>query len=329
MKNLKKFWKQSILFLVLFLSGNAEAQVPTQKKSTVNIKGTVVGNTDNATLPGSTVTVKGIDGSVVGKTITANDGSFSVKVKNLSTISISIAYLGFKDYHSGNLKIGNMDLDLGRISIEEKSTSIQGITITAIRKKPLIESGKDRIIYNAASDISNKSGNAADVLRKAPMLIVGAEGDLKLRGNSNIKVLINGVPSRIMAKNLKEALKMIPASSILSVEVMTNPSAKYEAEGAAGVVNIITRKKLKGTSGVLDLTGGNLEHTGNIVLNASSGKFDFTAMGNYSEEREKTASLLERINLENGKQTGSLQQQSDLLQTNKGGSANLSARYKI
>ncbi|WP_294274027.1 TonB-dependent receptor [uncultured Chryseobacterium sp.] len=329
MKNLEKFWKQSILFLVFLLSGNAEAQVLTQKESTVNIKGTVVGNTDNGSLPGSTVTVKGTDGSVVGKTITANDGSFSIKVKNLSTISISIAYLGFKDYYADKIKIENSDLYLGRISIEEKSTAIQGVTITASRKKPLIENGKDRIIYNAASDISNKSGNAADVLRKAPMLTVGAGGDLKLRGNSNIKVLINGVPSRIMAKNLKEALKMIPASSIVSVEVMTNPSAKYEAEGAAGVVNIITRKKLKGTSGVLDLTGGNLEHTGNIALNASSGKFDFTAMGNYSEEREKTASLLERINLENGKQTGSLQQQSDLLQTSKGGSANLSARYKI
>jgi outer membrane receptor for ferrienterochelin and colicin len=83
------------------------------------------------------------------------------------------------------------------------------------------------------------------------MLTVGANGELKLRGNSNIKVLINGIPSGIMAKNLKEALKMIPASSIVSVEVITNPSAKYEAEGAGGVINIITKKKLKGTSGSL------------------------------------------------------------------------------
>lgn len=101
---------------------------------------------------------------------------------------------------------------------------------------------KGQNTYNADSDISNKSGNATDVLRKAPMLTVGANGELKLRGNSNIKVLMNGIPSGIMAKNLKEALKMIPASSIVSVEVITNPSAKYEAEGAGGVINIITKK---------------------------------------------------------------------------------------
>ncbi len=327
MKNLKEYRKQKLLFILLLFSWNTHAQVVSQEE--IVVKGTVVGNTDNALLPGSTVTVKALDGKVVSTTMTGNDGSFSVKVKPFSIVNISIVYIGFKDYYLDKLKIENTDIDLGRISIEEKSTYIEGVTITASTKKPLIENGKDRIIYNAASDISNKSGNAADVLRKAPMLTVGAGGDLKLRGNSNIKVLINGVPSRIMAKNLKEALKMIPASSIVSVEVMTNPSAKYEAEGAAGVVNIITRKKLKGASGVLDLTGGNLEQNGYISLNASSGKFDFTVMGNYSQERERMVSLMERHNLENGRPTGSIHQQSDLLQTSKGGSVNLSARYKI
>lgn len=329
MKYLKKIWKQSLLFVILFFSGNVEAQVLTDKEVMVVVKGIVVGNVDHKVLPGSSLIVRGTDGKVILKSTTGDDGAFLLQVKPFSIVDINIVHLGFNDHHVYKLKIEKNDIDLGRISVEEKSTSIQEVTITANRRKPLIENAKDRIIYNAASDISNKSGNAADVLRKAPMLTVGAGGDLKLRGNSNIKMLINGVPSRIMAKNLKEALKMIPASSIVSVEVMTNPSAKYEAEGAAGVVNIITHKKLKGSSGVLDFTGGNLEHTGNIALNANSGKFDFTAMGNYSEEREKNVSLLNRINLDDGKETGRLQQQSDLLQTSKGGSVNLSSRYKI
>lgn len=326
MKNLKQYRKQRLLFIILLFSWTTHAQVLSQKE--VTVKGKVVGNSDNALLPGSTVTVKGADGTI-SHTTTGNDGAFSVKVKSFSTISLGITCVGFKDYFVDKLKTENSDIELGSIPMEEAGTYMEGVTVTASRRKPLIQHAKDRIIYNAASDISNKSGSAADVLRKAPMLTVGAGGDLKLRGNSNIRVLINGVPSAIMAKNLKEALKMIPASSIVSVEVITNPSAKYEAEGAAGVVNIITKKKFKGASGTLDFTGGNLERSANIALNTSSGKFDFTIMGNYSEEREKMNSLLNRINLENGRQTGGLHQQSDLTQTSKDASASLSTRYKI
>ncbi|QIY92688.1 TonB-dependent receptor [Chryseobacterium gallinarum] len=295
----------------------------------VEIKGTVISGNENVVLAGSTVVIKNADGRMVSSMNTRKDGTFSLKVKPLTTITVVINYIGFNDYNSGAITMKQEDIDLGRIYLDTKSNLLEGVTVVASRKKPLVQSARDKLIYNAASDISNKSGNAADVLRKSPMLTVGANGDLKLRGNSNIKVLINGIPSRIMAKNLKEALKMIPASSIVSVEVITNPSSKYEAEGAAGVVNIITKKKLKGTGGTLDMTGGNLEHTGNLSLNMSSGKFNFSAMGNYSVERERTTSSLTRTNLNNGKQMGSLFQESDMLQTTKGGSASLSAQYKI
>lgn len=323
---LKNLWRQIMLLTFMLGTTTVFAQAAGNE---LEIKGTVVSGNENVLLAGSTVSIKDAEGKLIGSVTTGSDGVFRLKAKPMSTISVTINYLGFKDYNSGAISLKQENLDLGRIYMDTKSTMLEGVTVVASRKKPLVQSAKDKLIYNAASDISNKSGNAADVLRKAPMLTVGANGDLKLRGNSNIKVLINGIPSRIMAKNLKEALKMIPASSIVSVEVITNPSSKYEAEGAAGVVNIITKKKLKGTSGTLDMTGGNLEHTGNLSLNMSSGKFNFSAMGNYSEEREKTTSSLIRTNLSNGKQTGSLFQESDMLQTTKGGSASLSAQYKI
>lgn len=323
---LKNLWRQIMLLTFMLGTTTVFAQAAGNE---LEIKGTVVSGNENVLLAGSTVSIKDAEGKLIGSVTTGSDGVFILKAKPMSTISVAINYLSFKDYNSGAISLKQENLDLGRIYMDTKSTMLEGVTVVASRKKPLVQSAKDKLIYNAASDISNKSGNAADVLRKAPMLTVGANGDLKLRGNSNIKVLINGIPSRIMAKNLKEALKMIPASSIVSVEVITNPSSKYEAEGAAGVVNIITKKKLKGTSGTLDMTGGNLEHTGNLSLNMSSGKFNFSAMGNYSEEREKTTSSLIRTNLSNGKQTGSLFQESDMLQTTKGGSASLSAQYKI
>lgn len=323
---LKNLWKQMMVITAMLSITTVFAQTVGKE---IEIKGTVVSGNENILLIGSTVVIKDAAGKPAGSLTTDSDGIFRLKVKPMSTISVVIRYLGYKDYNSGTIILKQEDLDLGMIYMDTKSTVLEGVTVTASRKKPLVQSTTDKLIYNAASDISNKSGNASDVLRKAPMLTVGANGDLKLRGNSNIKVLINGIPSRIMAKNLKEALKMIPASSIISVEVMTNPSSKYEAEGAAGVVNIITKKKLKGTSGTLDMTGGNLEHTGNLSLNMSSGKFNFSAMGNYSEERERTTSSLSRTNLSSGNQIGSLSQESDMLQTNKGGSVSLSAQYKI
>jgi outer membrane receptor protein involved in Fe transport len=323
---LKNLCRQMLVFTLVLSTKWVMAQTAGNE---IEVKGTVVSASQNALLAGSTVVVKDAGGRTVGSANTQKDGTFRLKVKPSTTITVVVNYIGFNDYNSDAIILKQEDLDLGRIYLDTKSTMLEGVTIVASRKKPLVQSTKDKLIYNAASDISNKSGNAADVLRKAPMLTVGANGDLKLRGNSNIKVLINGIPSRIIAKNLKEALKMIPASSIVSVEVITNPSSKYEAEGAAGVVNIITKKKLKGTSGTLDMTGGNLEHTGNLSLNMSSGKFNISAVGSYSEERERTTSSLDRINLNNGKQTGSLFQESDMLQTTKGGSASLSAQYKI
>ncbi|WP_313157036.1 TonB-dependent receptor domain-containing protein [Sphingobacterium multivorum] len=323
---LKNLWQQMMVLTLVLSTTWVMAQTAGNE---IEVKGTVVSASENALLAGSTVLVKDAGGRILSSTNTRKDGTFNVKVKSSTAITVVINYIGFNTYDSGAIMLSQEDLDLGRIYLDTKSTMLEGVTVVASRNKPLVQSTKDKLIYNAASDISNKSGNAADVLRKAPMLTVGANGDLKLRGNSNIKILINGIPSRIMAKNLKEALKMIPASSIVSVEVITNPSSKYEAEGAAGVVNIITKKKLKGTSGTLDITGGNLEQTGNLSLNMSTGKFNFSAMGNYSREREKMTSSLNRTNLNNGKQIGSLFQESDMLQTTKGGTASLSAQYKI
>ena len=194
-------------------------------------------------------------------------------------------------------------------------------------KKPLIQNKGDKIIYNASSDISNKAGSAADVLRKAPMLTVTADGELRMRGSAIIKVLVNGMPSAVLAKNLKEALKIIPAHTIASIEVITNPSAKYEAEGAAGVINIITKKKVRGTSGNLNLSGGNLERTAGGGVSTAIGKFNFDLSLNASREKERTTSDLSRRSLKDKEEIGMLVQQTDALQYSKGTYGDLSTEY--
>ena len=151
-----------------------------------------------------------------------------------------------------------------RVSYVGYSTQTRAITITAgatevgafrlpvagtalaeavvIGTKPVVEVRPDRLIYNADQDVTNAGGTAADVLRKAPLLAEDGEGNVKMRGSANFKVLVNNKPSSTLAQNLAEALKGIPAEQIQSVEIITTPPAKYDGEGTAGIINIVLKK---------------------------------------------------------------------------------------
>ncbi|NJO92911.1 MAG: TonB-dependent receptor, partial [Chloroflexia bacterium] len=183
-------------------------------------------------------------------------------------------------------------------------------------------------MYNAKADIGNKAGSATDVLRNTPMVTVEADGGIKLRGNSNIKVLINGLPSNIMAKNLKEALKSIPAGTIESIEVITTPSAKYEAEGAAGIINIITKKKSNGTTGSIDLATGNLEQSMNAEISVALEKFNYGLSVGLMKEKENIVSELNRTSFTKDIETGKLLQNSHITQRYMGSFIEFSANYQ-
>lgn len=317
------------LLVLLLLFNVAGLYAQENKLPKVALKGVVISADDNAPLPGATVILQRDDSTVLNTTITSDSGSFTFEVPAKNNYIIRVRYIRFNDYLSGPVNVSGEAVDLGRISLSQTGKLLEGVTITANRKKKLIEIREDRIIYNAGSDISNKAGTAADVLRKAPMLTVEASGEVKMRGNANIKVLLNGMPSAIMAKNLKEALKTIPASSIVSIEVINNPSAKYEAEGAAGVINIITKKKMKGTSGNLDLSVGNLEQSGDLGLNIATGKFNFSFMLNMSHEKERNTSVSERNSLANGKIIGNLLQEMDAKRSSRGGYGSFTTEYRV
>jgi ferric enterobactin receptor len=326
------FEKRKFAGIIVGLSGficSLAVQAQQKMPSTQEVYAQVVQASDATLLAGATVILLNKEGGMLNSMITSEDGKISFTVPTNTDFRITISYVGFKNYSTEWLTLTTKDLDLGDILLEEDSEMLKGITVIGYSKKPLVESKKDGITYNAGSDISNKVGTAADVLRKAPMLTVEANGEVKMRGSSNIKVLLNGVPSGLMAKNLKEALKMIPASSIESVEVITNPSSKYEAEGAAGVINIITKKKLKGTSGVVDLAAGNLEQSGNLALNMATGKFNFSAIGNFSAALQRTSTQTNRISLQEGQQTGIYEQDKRDTQRNKGGFLNFTTQYQI
>ena len=161
--------------------------------------------------------------------------------------------------------------DAGRITLNTTGEQLGDVVIEATR--PVVEVKPDRLIYNADQDVTNAGGTAADVLRKAPLLSVDGDGNPKMRGSSNFRVLVNNKPSPTLAANLAEALKAIPADQIKSVEVITTPPAKYDGEGTAGIINIVLKKGVdRALNGSISASGGNRNTNANVSLNGKKGK---------------------------------------------------------
>jgi ferric enterobactin receptor len=158
----------------------------------------------------------------------------------------------------------------------KKVTTMQTVTVTATRG--LVENKLDKTVYNVEKDVTSLGGVATDVLKKVPMISVDVDGNVDIMGNSNILFLINGRPSSIFGNNLADALQSIPASQIKSIEVITSPGAKYDAEGTAGIINIILKdNKVNGINGNISLTGGSRLENGSLNLNARHGNIGMNA----------------------------------------------------
>ncbi|NLR59254.1 TonB-dependent receptor [Chitinophaga polysaccharea] len=315
----------AILFLII-------ASLPVRAQSIISggtasfkVRGVVLDALDNKPLELATILLKDKGQAVIKTASTDAAGAFNLTVQEKGTYFLTISHTGYEPY-SGTIDVKASTGDVIKFTLLRQSQQLRVIEVK--KRKPLVQSKGDKLVYNAAADIGNKSGSAANVLRKAPMVTVSADGVVSLRGNSNIKILLNGIPSGILAKNLKEALKMIPASSILSIEVITAPSARYEAEGAAGVINIITKEKIKSTSGTVDISMGNREQSASIGLNMSGAKLDFSVMASGMFEQTQKENELNRASFYKGQPAGSLVQRADSRQRTKGASLEMGMEYR-
>lgn len=179
-------------------------------------------------------------------------GYFEFKNVQPGEYTLSVFYVGYnKLERSIIIDNSGKDVSLGIVNMRSGNAATLK-EVQVVDYKQLIEQRPDGMVYNAEKDFTNKGTTAEQLLRKVPMVTVDLEGNVQLRGNRNIRVLIDGKPSTIIAASVKDALKQIPSDNIKSVEVITSPGAKYDAEGAAGVINIITKKSLmKGISGTV------------------------------------------------------------------------------
>lgn len=218
---------------------------------------------------------------ILNGTISDTSGNFVLAKVLPGNYDITIAYVGFKTITIKNISLNqrNETISLGNIFIERIGTTLQSVQVTASVK--LIDNKIDKIIFNAEKDITSQTGVATDVLKKVPQVSVDVDGNVELQGNSSILFLINGKPSTIFGSNITDVLQAIPANQIKSIEVITNPGAKYDAQGTGGIINIILKHNtIQGINGNVSLTVGTIVQNGSVNINARKGKFGLNAFAN-------------------------------------------------
>lgn len=209
-----------------------------------------------------------------------SDDSGNWHFENVKTgkYDIIISFLGYEEKLLKNVEttLKNPDIDLGKIKLRPSAILLDAVEVK--EERALVENKVDRIVYNAENDASIAGGDATDVLRKVPMLTVDLQGNVSLRGSQNVRILINGKPSGMFSNNIADALKMFPADQIKKVEVITSPSAKYDAEGSGGIINIITSKQnIEGIAGSVNASIGIRQNSLFTNLNAGKGRFGLSS----------------------------------------------------
>ncbi|MEM9835110.1 MAG: TonB-dependent receptor [Bacteroidota bacterium] len=206
--------------------------------------------------------------------VTEADGSFKLNDVKTGKYTVKISFIGYEELVIADVETTpkKPDYDVKTVKLSSDAVVLEAAEVTA--EAAIVENRIDKIVYNADKDATNIGGDASDVLRKVPLLSVDLDGNVSLRGSSNLQILINGRPSTIFATSVADALKSIPGDQIKSVEVITTPSARYDGEGSGGIINIITKKKeAQGFTGTVSSSIGTRQNNGGLNVNALLGRF--------------------------------------------------------
>lgn len=277
----------------------------------------------------STVTLlSSADSAVVNGAITDDNGSFEITGLNNGNYILRISGLGINTKNIGGISLSQSSpvKDLGRINVAATAQSLEEVEITSSR--PMMEMGIDKKIFNVDKNITAVGGSASDVLQNVPSVSVGVDGEVSLRGKNNVTILIDGKPATLLGGDEATALQSLPASGIDQIEVITSPSAKYDASGMTGIINIITKKEKKfGLNGNLSLGAGTRDkYNGSLSLNLKNEKWNVFLNSSYRQNRRYQRTTVTRDNISNA---GSSDSYEDKLRIFNGFFNSIGAEYKI
>lgn len=272
-----------IVLLIFSLNYAQQPQTGNLQQQLVQIEGKVIDKETKQPLEYATIVLTSLRTKKVTGGLTDKDGNFVIETAR-GMYDISIEFISFKSYKLPKQRIIK-NINLGTIPLEVDAEALEEVEVIA--EKTTVDIRLDKKIYNIGKDLTVRGGTVSDVLDNVPSVSVDVEGNVQLRGNDDVRILINGKPSGLVGLNSTEALRQLPAESIERVEVITSPSARYDAEGSGGILNIILRRsKIQGLNGALTLNSGYPVQAGiNGNINYRTGDVNiFTNTGyNYRE----------------------------------------------
>lgn len=283
--------KYLTLSLLLAVSVSSWAQQPAAGNGTV--KGKVSEKSTKNAVGFASVAISA-NGQIISGDLTDEDGSFTITNLPNSQVEVSVEYIGFKTYKNTIDLSTEKTIDLGMISLEVDEEILDAVVINAERST--MEQLVDRKVIRVGKDLSTAGASAADIMNNIPSINVDQDGNISMRGNQNVRVLIDGKPTHLDPKTL---LKQIPSNSIDKIELITNPSAKYNPEGMSGMINFVLKKNMQ--------DGFNGSYNGNVTfakvpkfnqgvdLNYRKGKVNFFGNYNYSDQKTLNGGVMTQL----------------------------------
>ncbi|MCF8243941.1 MAG: TonB-dependent receptor [Saprospiraceae bacterium] len=270
---MKKSTGLVVLLLSFFLTSSTFAN-----KETGTITGLVLG-TDNQPISFANVLLySAIDSSLVKAEYTADDGLFNLQNISAGRYWLNVSFVGLTDYNSDVFELATgQNLNLQQIKMSSKGIDLAQVTVTT--KKPLVEVHPDKTVFNVEGSINATGNNAMELLRKSPGVVVDNNDNIIMSGKGGVRVYIDGKPTQLSANDLAAYLKTIQSTDIATIELITNPSARWDAEGNAGIINIRMKKDKR--------LGGN----GNVNLGYATGmrqNYNGSVSGNYRNKLMNT-----------------------------------------
>ena len=277
----------TFLFVAVLFTVIVEAQVPA--RDVYIISGQVVDSLNNEPVPYATVGVafEQMPAQFVNAAACDGNGKFEVQLKAPGAYVMTIQSVGTTTLvRPFTLTEADKKTDFGKLFVQEKAETISEVTVSA--QRPLVKVEIDKLIYNMEEDPEAKVNNTLEMLRKVPLLTVDGDDKVQLKGSSNFKIYLNGKPSNMLSgQNVSDVLKSMPANTIKNIEVITDPGARYDAEGISGIINIVTsRNVFQGYQGSVSANAGTLgRYGGSAYLTAKTGKLGLTGNFSYNNYR--------------------------------------------
>ncbi|WP_026933960.1 outer membrane beta-barrel protein [Christiangramia echinicola] len=264
------------------------------------ITGSVIDGELNEPIPYATIIINDMEGNLVTGITSSDDGTFKIDNIKSGDYIFKVQFIGYKTYSKDiHIDRNNTNINIGTIKLEPDVAMLDETVVIA--ERTTIEQRVDRKVINVGKDLMTTGASASEIMVNIPSVNVDQDGNISLRGNSNVRILVDGKPTNLDPAQL---LKQIPSTSIKSIELITNPSAKYNPEGMSGIINIVLHKNAnQGFNGNLNTgltVGKNTRFNGTLDMNYRTGKFNFysNAGTNFGPRENGGTILLPEQNIE-------------------------------